>query len=88
MLSLSAVSRAWSGVTFDLGLDLGSANLAVFSQGRSLVFPACLAVDVRKGAVVAWGEGARRLEGRVPPFIEVVYPIQAGAPADSWVVPQ
>ncbi|MCA9793247.1 MAG: rod shape-determining protein [Candidatus Eremiobacteraeota bacterium] len=82
MLSLSAVSRAWSGVTFDLGLDLGSANLAVFSQGRSLVYPACLAVDVRKGAVVAWGEGARRLEGRVPPFIEVVYPIQAGAPAD------
>lgn len=82
MLSLSAVSRAWSPVSFDLGLDLGSANLAVVAGGKSLAFPACLAIDVRRGEVVAWGDGARRLEGRVPPYIEVVYPITSGAPAD------
>ena len=69
---------------FDLGIDLGTANVLIYVKGKGLVLdePACVAKDTRTGDVLAVGESARRMIGRTPTGIEVIRPVQAGVIAD------
>ena len=71
-------------LTFDLGIDLGTANVLIYLKGKGLVLdePACVAKDTRTGDVLAVGESARRMIGRTPTGIEVIRPVQAGVIAD------
>ena len=71
-------------LTFDLGIDLGTANVLIYVKGKGLVLdePACVAKDTRTGDVLAVGESARRMIGRTPTGIEVIRPVQAGVIAD------
>ncbi|MDI3299230.1 MAG: rod shape-determining protein [Bacillota bacterium] len=65
-------------------MDLGSANLRlVDARGRRLEEAAVLARE-RQGArrIVAYGNEARRMEGRAPSELELVHPIRRGAIAD------
>ncbi|MDU6734407.1 MAG: rod shape-determining protein [Veillonella sp.] len=50
-------------LTFDLGIDLGTANVLIYVKGKGLVLdePACVAKDTRTGDVLAVGESARRM---------------------------
>ena len=69
---------------FDLGIDLGTANILIFAKGKGLVLdePAYIAKDDKTGDILALGEAARTMIGRTPKGISVIRPVQAGVIAD------
>src|SRR5436305_8047301 len=70
-----------------VGIDLGTANVLVYVKGRGIVIdePSVVALGVRDNNVVAVGEDARNMLGRVPGSISVVRPMRDGVIADYLI---
>lgn len=70
-----------------VGIDLGTVNILIYVKGRGIVLqePSIAAISVKDTKIVAVGEEARRMLGRVPEAIEVARPLQNGVIADYWV---
>jgi len=64
----------------DLAIDLGTANTVVYAQGEGIVLDesSIVAINRRTGDVIAVGDEAKRMLGRVPPNIEVIRPLRDG----------
>jgi rod shape-determining protein MreB len=60
----------------DLAIDLGTANTRIYSRGAGVVLDAPSVVAMRGRDVVAVGQQAKQMLGRVPEEFEVVQPIQ------------
>ena len=70
--------------SYDLGIDLGTANVLVYSEGKGIVLrePAVVAVDKNDGKVIAVGSAARSMMGRTPGNVETVRPLRTGVISD------
>ncbi len=70
-----------------IGIDLGTANVLVYVKGHGIVVqePSMVAVSVNDNKIVAVGEEARTMLGRVPEAIEVLHPLRDGVIADYVV---
>lgn len=68
----------------DLAIDLGTANTLVALRGRGVVIREPSVVSLIKGTdrVLAVGDEAKRMLGRVPGNIEVIRPMRGGVIAD------
>jgi rod shape-determining protein MreB len=73
-----------STVSPDIGLDLGTANTVVYERGAGVIVsePSVVAYDMRTNEIVAVGRAAKEMEGRVPPHMRVVRPLQRGTISD------
>lgn len=67
-----------------LGIDLGTANLLVFLERKGIIFnePSVIAFDRESGRIVAAGEDAHRMLGKVHSKIAVVKPLRNGVISD------
>jgi rod shape-determining protein MreB len=70
-----------------IGIDLGTANVLVYVNGRGVVLnePSVVAISTVTGRVKAVGKAAADMIGRTPETIEVVRPMQNGVIADYVV---
>ncbi len=70
-----------------IGIDLGTANVLVYVKGHGIVVqePSMVAVSMGDNKIVAVGEEARSMLGRVPEAIEVLHPLRDGVIADYIV---
>ncbi len=70
-----------------IGIDLGTANVLVYVKGHGIVVqePSMVAISVNDNKIVAVGEEARTMLGRVPEAIEVLHPLRDGVIADYIV---
>ena len=70
-----------------LGIDLGTVNVLVYSKGRGIVLqePSVVAISSAENRMMAVGEEARAMVGRAPDAIEVVRPLRNGVIADYRV---
>ena len=70
-----------------IGIDLGTANVLVFEQGRGVVLDelAVVALAVRDNTVVAVGDEAHAMIGRHPGSIQVIRPMRDGVIADYLI---
>jgi rod shape-determining protein MreB len=70
-----------------IGIDLGTANVLVYVKGHGIVVqePSMVAISVSDNKIVAVGEEARNMLGRVPEAIEVLHPLRDGVIADYIV---
>ncbi|MBQ7566221.1 MAG: rod shape-determining protein [Oscillospiraceae bacterium] len=68
----------------DLGVDLGTANVLIYADGKGIVLrePAVVAVDKNTGNVIRVGSEARSMMGRTPVNVEAVRPLRGGAISD------
>ena len=68
----------------DIGIDLGTANILAFLQGKGIVLkePSVVATDKETGKVVAIGRAAKIMLGRTPDNIVAVRPLREGVIAD------
>ncbi len=68
----------------DLGIDLGTANVLIYAEGKGIVLrePAVVAVDKNDGKVIRAGSDAHRLMGRTPGNVEAVRPMRNGVISD------
>lgn len=70
-----------------LGIDLGTASVLVYVQGRGVVLaePSVVAIDKNTEKTVAVGEQARQMLGKTPANIDAIRPIRNGVIADYEV---
>ncbi len=76
-------------LTSRIAIDLGTANVLVYDQGRGVVLqePSVVALreDSEKTVIVEVGRAAREMYGRTPEEIEVMRPLRDGVIADYFV---
>jgi rod shape-determining protein MreB len=82
--SIPSLSDLLSRFRCDLGIDLGTANTLVFSQGNGVIIqePSVVALDNHKNLVLAVGNEAKRMIGRTPGNVVAVRPLRDGVIAD------
>jgi rod shape-determining protein MreB len=72
------------GMSMDIGIDLGTANVLIYVKNKGIVLrePSVVAVDKDTNQVLAIGEEARRMIGRTPGNIVAIRPLKEGVIAD------
>jgi rod shape-determining protein MreB len=72
------------GMSMDIGVDLGTANVLVYIKGKGIVLrePSVVAIDRDTNTVLAVGEEARNMLGRTPGNIIAIRPLREGVIAD------
>ncbi|MBT2730297.1 rod-share determining protein MreBH [Neobacillus sp. C211] len=70
--------------TFDIGIDLGTANILVYSKNKGIVInePSVVAIDTVTKNVVAVGTEAKEMIGKTPEKIVAIRPMKDGVIAD------
>ncbi|QIZ07584.1 rod shape-determining protein MreB [Priestia megaterium] len=70
--------------TFDIGIDLGTANILVYSKNKGIVInePSVVAIDTVTKNVVAVGSEAKEMIGKTPEKIVAIRPMKDGVIAD------
>lgn len=70
--------------TLEIGIDLGTANVLVYSKNKGIVFnePSVVAVDTTTNKVVAVGLEAKEMIGKTPGKITAIRPLKNGVIAD------
>ncbi len=68
----------------DLGIDLGTANVVIYAEGKGIVLrePAVVAVDKNTGKVLKVGSAARNMLGRTPGNVVAMRPMRDGVVSD------
>jgi rod shape-determining protein MreB len=70
----------------DLGIDLGTLHIRISEDGQVIhQEPTVVAIAVDELKIVALGQEAQDMYGRVPESLEVAYPLQNGVIADYEV---
>lgn len=70
----------WEKFTYDLGIDLGTANTIVYLRGKGIVVfePSVVAIDKKTNRVLAVGTEARQMIGRTPANVVAIRPLKDG----------
>jgi rod shape-determining protein MreB len=68
----------------DIGIDLGTANSLIYVKGKGILVnePSVAAINTKTNQVVAVGDEAKKMLGRVPPHISVIRPLVNGVISD------
>ncbi len=68
----------------DIGIDLGTANVLIYIKNKGIVLsePSVVALDRTNNSVLAVGEEARKMLGRVPGKIVAIRPLREGVISD------
>ncbi|BBL86218.1 Rod shape determining protein (chromatophore) [Paulinella micropora] len=82
MLFINRLNR--SNPSYDIGIDLGTANTLIYSSGKGIVLqePSVVAMDVERSFPLAVGDEAKLMLGRTPSNIRAVRPLRDGVIAD------
>lgn len=68
----------------NLGIDLGTATVLVYAEGKGIILkePSVVAINKNNNKVLAVGEDARKMIGRTPGNIVAVRPLRDGVISD------
>ena len=68
----------------DLGIDLGTANVLIYVDGKGVVVrePSVVAVDKNTGKIIQVGAAARNMLGRTPGNVVAMHPLKDGVISD------
>ncbi|AIE59738.1 Protein MreBH [Bacillus methanolicus MGA3] len=70
--------------TSELGIDLGTANILVYSKNKGIALnePSVVAIDTETNHVLAVGKEAKEMIGKTPGKIKAIRPLKDGVIAD------
>ena len=73
-----------------IGIDLGTANLLIYTKNKGIVFnePSVVAIDTHTGKVLAVGNEAKEMIGKTPHNIQSIRPLKDGVIADYEITSQ
>ena len=76
--------KFFSLFSYDMGIDLGTANTLVWVKGKGVVIrePSVVAIHRKTKKVIAIGGEAKKMVGKTPHPIVTIRPIQGGIIAD------
>ena len=71
----------------DLGVDLGTANVLIYADGKGLVVrePSVVAVDKNTGKILQVGAAARNMLNRTPGNVGAMHPLKDGIISDHEI---
>ncbi len=74
----------WKFVSYDIAIDLGTANTLCSLQGKGIVVsePSVVAINKKTNEILAVGVEARRMVGRTPSNIVAIRPLKDGVISD------
>lgn len=80
----SFVDKIWSNFTYDLAIDLGTANTKVYVKGKGIVIrePSAVAQHKKTKAILAIGREAKKMVGKTPANILAIRPLRDGVISD------
>ncbi|HWQ80337.1 MAG TPA: rod shape-determining protein [Anaerovoracaceae bacterium] len=72
------------GITNEVGIDLGTANVLVYLKGKGVVInePSVVAINIDTDEILAVGANAKQMIGRTPGNIVAVRPLRDGVISD------
>ena len=75
---------AFEFFTQDLGIDLGTANVLIYVDGKGVVIrePSVVAVDKNTSKILQVGAAARNMLGRTPGNVVAMHPMKEGVVSD------
>ncbi|MBI5787206.1 MAG: rod shape-determining protein [Candidatus Niyogibacteria bacterium] len=81
------LNKFFSLFSSDVGIDLGTANVLVYVDGKGVVInePSVVALNQKTGQVVAVGAEAKKMVGRTPAHIAIIRPLIDGVISDFEV---
>lgn len=70
--------------TYDIGIDLGTANILVYNKQKGIALnePSVVAIDTQTKNIVAVGSEAKEMIGKTPEKIVAIRPLKDGVIAD------
>ncbi len=76
--------------SYDIGIDLGTANTLVYVRGKGIIInePSVVAINQRTKQLLAIGDEARNMVGRTPSHIVAIRPLVDGVVSDFEVTEQ
>jgi rod shape-determining protein MreB len=76
--------KIFGSMTQDLGIDLGTANILVYTKDKNIIIrePSVVAVESESMEVLAIGDEAKNMIGRTPASIVAIRPLKDGVIAD------
>lgn len=82
--NFSFVNKFFSLFSYDIGIDLGTANTLVFVKDKGIVIrePSIVARHKKSKQVIAIGSEAKKMLGKTPMSIVTVRPLRGGVIAD------
>ena len=83
-MRIPLVDKIFGHFSYDVGIDLGTANTLVFVKGKGIVIrePSAVARNKKTKEILAIGSSAKKMLGRAPATIEVIRPLKDGVIAD------
>ena len=77
-------------LSHDLGIDLGTANVLIYVEGKGVVVrePSVVAVDKNTGKIIQVGSAARNMLGRTPGNVVAMHPLKDGVVSDHEMTVQ
>lgn len=81
---ISLLSNLFSFFSYDIGIDLGTANTLVWVRGKGVAIrePSVVARHKKTKQVIAIGSEAKKMLGKTPASIETVRPLRGGVISD------
>lgn len=81
------LGRLLRSFSSNIGIDLGTANTAVFLEGKGIVLyePSIVAIDTKTKKVIAVGKEAKEMIGKTPENIQAIRPLRHGVITDFEV---
>jgi len=78
------IDSLWRFLSYDIGIDLGTANTFVYLSGKGIVVrePSMVAREKKGKKILAVGKTAKKMVGKTPEEIEAVKPLEGGVVAD------
>lgn len=78
------LDKVWSLVSYDIGIDLGTANSWVYVRGKGIVInePSVVALNQKTKDVLAVGKEAKKMLGRTPSSVAALRPLRDGVISD------
>ncbi len=74
----------WNIFTFDIGIDLGTANTLVLVKNQGIIInePSVVALNTRTNEILSVGKDAQKMLGRTPASITAIRPLKDGVISD------
>jgi len=81
---MSFLDSIWGLLTYDVGIDLGTANTMVTLKGRGVIVeePSVVALNKKTKQVLAVGDEARKMIGKTPSNVVAIKPLSDGVISD------
>ncbi|HSA84025.1 MAG TPA: rod shape-determining protein, partial [Patescibacteria group bacterium] len=81
---MNPLNQFYSLFSYDIGIDLGTANTLVFVKGKGITIrePSMVARHKKTKQIIAIGTDAKKMLGKTPATIVTVRPLRGGVISD------